>query len=103
MDLLSMLLDEDNHEPIILYDDEGKMLEFEQVAVIPHLNQLYCLLQPISDIEGVGKDEVLAFRLDEDDKGNFGLKLESDETAALAVSQKFYALLDDARKNAEGS
>ena len=34
-DVLDILLDDDNHDNITLYDDKENPVEFEQVAVIP--------------------------------------------------------------------
>ena len=36
VDILDVLLDQDNKEPIVLVDEAGKQLTFEQVAVIPY-------------------------------------------------------------------
>ena len=36
VDILDVLLDPDNKEPITLVDQDGRVLAFEQVAVIPH-------------------------------------------------------------------
>ncbi len=36
VDLLDVLLDQDNKEPIVLMDENGKQMTFEQVAVIPY-------------------------------------------------------------------
>ena len=44
MDILDVLLDENNKEPIVLMDDKGKKLSFEQIAVIPYNNKIYCVL-----------------------------------------------------------
>ena len=36
VDLLDVLLDENNTAPIYMYDETGRQLKFEQVAVIPY-------------------------------------------------------------------
>ena len=36
IDILDVLLDQDNKDPIVLVDENGKQLTFEQVAVIPY-------------------------------------------------------------------
>jgi len=41
IDLLDVLLDHENKEPIQMMDEKGKILEFEQVAIIPYKKQLY--------------------------------------------------------------
>ncbi|MBO4554863.1 MAG: hypothetical protein J5713_03685 [Clostridia bacterium] len=35
LDVLDILLDDDNHDNITLYDEQENPIEFEQVAVIP--------------------------------------------------------------------
>lgn len=49
VDLLDVLLDQDNKEPIVLMDENGKQMTFEQVAVIPYEvrkeKRLYCVLK----------------------------------------------------------
>ena len=35
LDILDVLLDENNKEPIVLVADKGKQLSFEQIGVIP--------------------------------------------------------------------
>ena len=39
MDILDILLDEDNRDPITLVDADGRAIDFEQVAVIPRQSQ----------------------------------------------------------------
>lgn len=36
VDIIDVLLDEDNKDPIVLMDEKGRQLTFEQVAVIPY-------------------------------------------------------------------
>jgi len=69
VDLLDVLLDENNKAPIYMYDDKGNQLEFEQVAVIPYgEDDLYCILKPITKIEGVKDDEAIVFLVTEDER-----------------------------------
>ena len=107
VDLLNVLLDEDNKEPIVLMDDKGKELTFEQVAVIPHEvkkeNRLYCVLKPLTKIEGIGEDEAIVFLVDTDADGNSVLRVEEDEEVAINVFDKYYDLLEDAQKEAKAA
>ena len=83
VDILDVLLDQDNKEPIVLVDEAGKQLTFEQVAVIPYEvrkeKRLYAVLKPIDKIEGIGDDEAIVFVVDQDKDGNTVLKIEEDE------------------------
>ena len=102
LDLLDVLLDQDNKEPIVLMDENGKQMTFEQVAVIPYEvrkeKRLYCVLKPLDKIEGIGDDEAIVFLVDTDDKGNSIIRIEEDEEIAIAVFDKYYDLLEEARK-----
>jgi uncharacterized protein YrzB (UPF0473 family) len=102
LDLLDVLLDQDNKEPIVLMDENGKELTFEQVAVIPHEvkkeNRLYCVLKPLDKIEGIGDDEAIVFLVDTDEEGNSIIRVEEDEEVAIAVFDKYYDLLEEAQK-----
>ena len=104
VDLLDVLLDQDNKEPIVLMDENGKQMTFEQVAVIPYEvrkeKRLYCVLKPLDKIEGIDDDEAIVFLVDTDDEGNSIIRIEEDEEIAIAVFDKYYDLLEEARKEA---
>ena len=74
LDILDILLDEENEDDIVLYDENGDETKFEQVAIIP-LNKengqtLYCILKPVDKIEGVADDEAIVFEIIYDEEGN---------------------------------
>ena len=102
VDLLDVLLDQDNKEPIVLMDENGKQMTFEQVAVIPYEvrkeKRLYCVLKPLDKIEGIADDEAIVFLVDTDDDGNSIIRIEEDEEVAIAVFDKYYDLLEEAQK-----
>lgn len=57
--LLTQLLDHDNDENIILFDEEGYAIEMEQIGTIPHNGKLYALLRPLeADPDSAGVYEV---------------------------------------------
>ena len=66
--IIDVLLDPDNRDPVVLMGEDGKELKFEQVAVIPHDKEgekrLYCILHPLTPIEGINDDEAIVFRCD---------------------------------------
>ena len=101
VDILDVLLDQDNKDPIVLVDEAGKQLTFEQVAVIPYEvrkeKRLYCVLKPLDKIEGIGDDEAIVFVVDQDKDGNSVIKVEEDEEVAIAVFDKYYDLLEEAQ------
>lgn len=100
MDLLETLLDENNDEDIILKNDEGKDLTFQQVAVIPFNDGIYCVLKPVTEIEGISDDEAIVFRVDEID-GESVLVVEEDEETAMQVFEQYVSLWEE--RNGEGA
>ena len=92
--LLDILLDEDNEDPITLYDDNDKPIRFDQVAIIPMQDKLYAILKPIDELEGVADDEAIVFCVNELPNGEATLEVESDEKTAILVFDEYYKLLD---------
>ena len=97
-DLLDVLLDPNNKEPLTFLDENGRVLAFEQVAVIPHDDkngerQLFTVLKPLDKIEGVADDEAIVFRVSVGDDGNTAIKPEEDDETALAVYDEYIKLL----------
>lgn len=97
-DLLDVLLDEDNCDPVMMINPLGQVISFDQIAVIPHTvndkNFLYAILRPLDNIEGVADDEAIVFRVDFDDAGNTELRFEHDDDISFDVFDKYYDLLE---------
>ena len=107
MDILDVLLDEDNRDPITLVDTDGMVIDFEQIAVIPFETKngnrnLYCVLKPLNPIKGVADDEAIVFRVDLDEEGDFIIRVEEDESTAISVFEKYYDLLEENEKRGSG-
>lgn len=99
VDLLDVLLDENNTAPIYMFDDKGNQLEFDQVAVIPYgEDDLYCILKPITKIDGVKDDEAIVFLVTEDENGDSILKVEDREDVAISVFDQYYNLVEEEAK-----
>lgn len=104
VDLLDILLDKDNNDSILLQDNTGRTLEFEQVAIIPYDvegqdRKLYVVLKPIDHIDGIAEDEAVVFVVDTDAHGNTVLRLEEDEGRAIDVFDRYYDLLEEHEAN----
>nr|WP_278707551.1 hypothetical protein [Bacteroides intestinalis] len=99
-DILDILLDQDNRAPIVLVDEKGRRIAFEQVAIIPHEKNskryLYAVLKPITKIKGISDDEAIVFYVDEVETDNPVLKVETDEKVAIEVFDEYYKMLDEA-------
>ena len=99
VDLLDILLDKDNKQPITLMDEKGKQISFEQIAMIVHEvkkeKKLFAILKPVNKIEGLGENEAIVFLVDQDKDGNTILKIEEDEDVAIDVFDEYYDLLEE--------
>ena len=89
------LLDPDNDENIILYNEKDEAVEFIQIAIISLNNNLYPILKPAQPMEGLSEDEALVFVIAEVD-GENALLLESDDAVIDAVFEDYYRLLREA-------
>ena len=96
LDILDILLDENNDDPISLFDEDDKEVKFEQVAIIPHDEKIYAILKPIDEMEGVADDEAIVFVVEYDNEGHSYLVVETNEEIAIKVFDKYYQLLDEA-------
>lgn len=98
IDILDILLDEDNEDPVTLYDDQGKAFKFDQVAIIPLDGKLYAILKPLDELPGVADDEAIVFAINEQENGESSLIIETDEAVAMRVFDEYYKLLDEQNK-----
>ena len=102
VDIVDVLLDPENRAPITMLGNDGQQLTFEQVCVIPYTvegeDRIYAVLKPLTQIEGIGEDEAIVFRLGVDDNGEGTLVVEEDEMIAIEIFNKYYDLLEEARK-----
>lgn len=88
------LLDED--EIITLTDDEGKPVDFYEVACIEYQGDFYALLQPVEPLEGLGEDEALIFKVSEEDEDNDIFEPVTDESILDAVFNEYLKALAEA-------
>ena len=95
-DILDILLDEDNKDPIVLIANNGRRLSFEQIAVIPYNDKIYCVLKPIDKIDNIEDDEAIVFYVEEEEGKEPVLMVETDEKTAISVFDEYYNLLDEA-------
>ena len=76
---IDALFDEDNNDAIILFNEKGEEIAFEQIALIP-LEKTYAILKPIQPMEGVGENEGLVFSIEVNEETN-------EEYLALVVDE----------------
>lgn len=96
-DPINQILEEENLENIIMYDDDNNPIEFEQVAVIPLDNDplLYAILIPVTPMEGVNEGEGVVFSIDE---LKHDIQVVNNEKTIDAVLDVYQKLIEDGDK-----
>ena len=92
MSMLDKLLSEENSDNIVMFDEEDREIEFEQVALIPLENALFAILKPITPFDGIEEDEAIVFAINEEEET---LDVVTDEALATAVFQVYDSLFED--------
>ena len=90
---IDALYDENNNDAIILFNEKGEEIAFEQIAIIPISEKVYAILKPIQPMDGVGEDEGLVFSIEQNDEGEEYLALAVDEDIIDAVFTVYDALV----------
>lgn len=90
---IDALYDENNNDAIILFNEKGEEIAFEQIAIIPISEKVYAILKPIQPMDGVGEDEGLVFSIEQNDEGEEYLALTVDEDIIDAVFTVYDALV----------
>lgn len=100
---IQRLLDTEDNEPIILYDEKDNGVKFEQIALIPYQEELYALLKPVDKMEGVADDEAVVFMFEEDaENGEQFLKVVNDDKIIDEVFAVYLDLIkQEERKDAK--
>jgi hypothetical protein len=91
---IDMLLDENCSDPIVLFDENNEEVAFDQIAVIPLNGDVYAILKPLGDFEGVAEDEALVFVIAEEDDEDVLQVVEEDEIID-AVFAQYYEMLKE--------
>lgn len=99
-DPINQILEENNLENIIMFDDENKPIEFEQVAVIPLDNDdlLYAILIPITPMQGVNAGEGVVFAIDE---AKHDIQVVNDENKIDEVLSVYQKLIEESDNSEE--
>ena len=90
---IDALFDENNNDAIILMNEKGEEIAFEQIAIIPISDKVYAILRPIEPMEGVGEDEGLVFSVEQNEEGLDYLALVIEEDIIDAVFTVYEALV----------
>ena len=92
----------DDEEVITLYDDDNNPMDFYEVAVVEYGDDLYALLQPAEEIEGIADDEVVIFRIEEaeGEEDDYFYPVE-DEATQEAVFEEYLRATSDGECDGE--
>ena len=91
---IEKLFDPENQDPIVMVDEEGNEVEFEQIAILPYEGSIYALLMPLTPLEGVGEDEAIVFVIEEQD-GEANLAIVDDLDFIDGVFELYESLIAD--------
>jgi len=95
--VIDILLDEDDNQNVFISDEAGKKIEFEQIALIPlddDLEKTYCILHPVTKIEGVEDDEAFVFVIGENEEEKY-VELVKDQDLVDKVFNEYYKLIKE--------
>lgn len=92
---IDALYDEDNNDAIVLMNEKGEEIAFEQIALIPLAEKVYAILKPIIPLEGLGEDEGLVFSIETNDEGMEYLALVVDEDIIDRVFDVYDQLVEE--------
>lgn len=90
---IDALLDENNTDNVIIYDENDKPYEFEQIAIIPYKERLFAILKAIEDKEA-NNDYAYVFEL-KDGEDDPMLELIDDDALIDEVFNEYYKLLKE--------
>jgi uncharacterized protein YrzB (UPF0473 family) len=94
-DFIVDILPEENEETITLTDDDGKEVDFFQVACIEHKGEIYAILQPAEKLDGFADDEVAIFKILEEDEENDLFLPVDDEKLLDALFEEYLKAVAD--------
>lgn len=91
---VDMLLDQNDDDDIILFNESGDKMQFEQIAVVPIDETIYAILKPTEEMEGVKDDEAIVFKIVETDDDEW-LEIEENDEKIDKVFEIYYKMLKD--------
>ena len=94
---IDKLFDDNNSDPIVLFNEKGEEVSFEQIALIPLEERIFAILKPMEKTEGVGEDEALVFEIleGETEEDEEYLNLVSDMEIIDNVFKVYDKLIDE--------
>ena len=96
---IEALLDPENAENVVLYDENDKPVEFEQIALIPLNNSLYTILKPVEKMDEIADDEAVVFELVEDEDAGDILNIVMEEEVVNQVFDEYKKIIETENDN----
>lgn len=84
----------DKENTITLYDEDGSEIEFEHLDTVSYNDNLYVVLLEVLE-NGEENDEVVIFRIEQDENDEDTLVVIEDEAELNAVFEEFTNRLED--------
>ena len=91
-ELLDKIYDEENSDVLVLNNENGEEIAFEQIALIPKGEKVYLIVKPVQPLEGLGEDEGLVLLINE---GLRRFDLVTDEGIIDEVFAVYDQLMED--------
>ena len=85
---------EEEGDIVELIDEEGKSVNFRHVATIDYQNEWYVFFSPTEELDGLSEDEVVIFKLAEDEDGSDLFLPIEDEALLEAVYNEYVTIMD---------
>ena len=92
---IDALYDEDNNDAIILMNEKGEEIPFEQIALIPINDNTYAILKPMIPLEGLSENEGLVFVIETNAEGMEYLALVTDDNIIDDVFDIYDELVEE--------
>jgi len=88
------MIDEDD-DIVTLITEDGKEIDFVEIAGIAYRGNFYAVLQPVELLEGMDEDEALVFRVTKGEDGQDNFEIELDDAVIDAVFVEYQKLLNE--------
>ena len=93
MSAVDQIFDPENTDNIVIYDENGEPVEFEQIAVIPLDGTVYVILHPVVTLPGCDPDMALVFFIEEKEDDDI-LVLSEDREVIDKVFAEYYEMIN---------
>ena len=91
--------DEEFDDVITLLTDEGKKVDFIEIAGIAYKGHFYAIMQPEELFENMEDDEAFVFRVTRGRDGEDRYEMETDDEIIDAIFDEYNKLYDEAMTN----